>query len=114
MFERLNTPGELYEYKLGAALKMEQTVIKMLEENIEHAQDDAVKRLLERHLAETHGHVENLENLFTLLGSDADTSPCPAIEGLQKEAKANVKKTDGALLDVVILQGAVETEHHEI
>ncbi len=114
MFERLNTPGELYEYKLRAALQMEQTVIEMLEENIEHAHDDAVARLLERHLAETREHVENLGNAFTLLKSEADTAPCPAIQGIQKEGKANVKKTDQSLVDVVILQGAVETERHEI
>ena len=30
------------------------------------------------------------------------------------EAKANAKKTDDAVVDGVLLQGAVETEHHEI
>lgn len=114
MFERLKTPQELYEYKLEAALQMEQIVIKILEDTIEHAQDDSVKRLLERHLAETRTHVENIENLFTLLGSDADTSACPTIRGIQTEGKANIKKTEDALVDLAILQGAVETEHHEI
>jgi hypothetical protein len=33
---------------------------------------------------------------------------CPAIEGLEKEGKAMVKKTDDALVDSVILQGALE------
>jgi ferritin-like metal-binding protein YciE len=114
MFERLNTPHELYQYKLGTALKMEQTVVKMLQENIERAHDDAVRRLLERHLAESQTHVENLEQLFMLLGSGPGTSACPAIGGIQKEGKANVRKADEALVDLTILQGAVETEHHEI
>ena len=38
----------------------------------------------------------------------------PAIEGIQKEGKANAKKTDDALVDSVLLAGAAETEHHEI
>ncbi len=49
-----------------------------------------------------------------LFGWERDDSPCPAIDGLQKEAKANVKKTDDAIVDSVILQGCVEVEHHEI
>lgn len=55
-----------------------------------------------------------VEEAFDLLGWKADDSPCPAIEGLQKEAKVNVKKTDDALVDGVILQGALEVEHHEL
>lgn len=62
MFERLNTPQEAYNYKLGAALKMEQTVL----------------------------------------------------EGLEKEGRANARKTDDALVDGVLLQAAAEVEHHEI
>ena len=38
----------------------------------------------------------------------------PAIDGLQAEAKANAKKTGDSLVDSVLLQGAVEVEHHEI
>jgi hypothetical protein len=31
MSERLNSPQEAYNFKLGAALRMEQTVLEMLE-----------------------------------------------------------------------------------
>jgi ferritin-like metal-binding protein YciE len=43
-----------------------------------------------------------------------DDSPCAAIDGLQAEGKANANKTDDSLVDSVLLQGAVEVEHHEI
>ena len=114
MFERLNTPEEAYNYKLGAALKMEHTVLEMLEKNAEEAQDDHVAHLFKHHHTETEEHVHNVEEAFRLFGWDVDTSPCPAIEGLDKEGKANAKKTDDALVDSVLLQGAVEVEHHEI
>ncbi len=39
MFERLNNPQEAYNFKLGAALKMEQTVLSILEANIDEAKD---------------------------------------------------------------------------
>lgn len=114
MFERLNTPEEAYNYKLGAALKMEQTVLEILEDNIEHAQEPRLKELFRHHQDETREQIVNLEKVFGLFGWEPDDSPCPAIEGIQKEGKANVKKTDDAIVDTVILAGAAETEHHEI
>jgi ferritin-like metal-binding protein YciE len=114
MFERFNTPAEAYEFKLGATLKMEHKVLEILEANIEAAQDDKVKELLRTHQTESQEHVRNVEAVFALFGWDVDDSPCPAIEGLEKEGAAMIKKTDDSLVDSVILQGAVEIEHHEI
>jgi ferritin-like metal-binding protein YciE len=114
MFERLNTPEEAYNFKLGAALKMEQEVLKILEANIKEAKDEKVRSLFEHHHGETEQHLTHIEKAFELLGWEADTSPCPAIEGIRSEGKATAKKTDDALVDSVLLQGAVETEHHEI
>jgi ferritin-like metal-binding protein YciE len=114
MFERLKTPDELFNYKLGAALKMERTVLEMLESNASEAQDGQVAELFRHHHRETHEQLANLERVFAIFGWEVDDSPCPAIEGIQKEGKANAKKTDDALVDVVLLSGAAETEHHEI
>src|SRR4051794_28795818 len=115
MFERLNTPEEAYNFKLGAALKMEHTVLeKILEDSIDEAQDDSVKQLFRHHAEETRQHIRNLEQVFGAFGWDVDDSPCPAIEAIHKEAKTNVKKTDDAIVDSIILSGALETEHHEI
>ena len=114
MFERLHTPEEVYEYKLGATLKMENKVLEILDDSIEHAQEEKVQAALRAHRAESEQHVRNIEEVFRLFGWEPDESACPAIEGLEKEAKATVKKTDDALVDGVILQGCVEVEHHEI
>jgi ferritin-like metal-binding protein YciE len=114
MFERLNTPQEALNFKLGATLKMELKVLEILDDNIRAAQDDRVKALLSAHRAESEQHVKNVEEAFGLFGWEVDDSPCPAIDGLEKEGKANVKKTDDALVDSVILQGALEVEHHEL
>lgn len=114
MFERLDTPEEAYHFKLGAALNMEHTVLAMLENNAEEAQSEQVKQLFQHHHGETQQHIANLEQVFETFGWEVDDSPCPAIEGIDKEGKANAKKTDDAIVDSVLLQGAVETEHHEI
>jgi ferritin-like metal-binding protein YciE len=114
MFERLNTPQELFHYKLGAALTMENTVLEMLGDLEKHAQRDQLKQQFRHHAEETRQQIHNIEQAFAALGEDADDSPCPAIEGLEKEGKANIKKADDSVVDAVILAGAAETEHHEI
>jgi ferritin-like metal-binding protein YciE len=114
MFERLKTPEEAYNFKLGAALKMEHTVLEMLEKLTDEAQDERLKTQFRHHHQETQQHIANLEQVFAAFGWEVDESPCPAIEAIDKEGKANIKKTDDSLVDSVILQGVVETEHHEI
>ena len=114
MFERLNTREELYNYKLGSALKMEQTVLDMLDANAEEAKDPQLSQLFRHHQDETRQQIGNIEQAFAAFGWDVDDSPCLWAEALEKEAKANVKKTDDKLVDHVLLLGAAETEHHEI
>ena len=114
MFERFDKPAEAYEFKLGAALKMEKQVLEILDESIESAQDEQVKDLLRTHGRESEQHVEVLEQVFAAFDWEIDDSPCPAIEGLKTEGKTMIKKTDDSFVDSVILQGAVEVEHHEI
>jgi ferritin-like metal-binding protein YciE len=114
MFERLNTPEEIFSFKLGAALKMENTILDMLGDLEEHAQREELKQSLRQHAQETHRHVENIEAAFRQLGEEPDDSPCPAIDGLKSEGKATIKKTDDSVVDAVILSAAAETEHHEI
>jgi ferritin-like metal-binding protein YciE len=114
MFEKLNTPQELFHYKLGAALTMENTVLEMLGDLEEASQRDQLKQQFRHHAEETREQIRNLEQAFSALGEEPDDSPCPAIQGIEKEGKANIKKADDAVVDGVILSGAAETEHHEI
>ena len=92
MFEKLNSPQELFQYKLGAALKMENTVLGMLGDLEEAAQKDDLKQQFRHHADETREQIRNIEQAFSVLGEEPDDS----------------------LVDAVILSGAAETEHHEI
>jgi ferritin-like metal-binding protein YciE len=112
--ERIETPKELYTHKLGAALKMENTVLEMLGTLEEKAQRPELKQQFHHHADETRRQIQNLERAFSALGEEPQEKPCPAIEGLEKEGQANIKMTADELVDAVILAGAAETEHHEI
>jgi ferritin-like metal-binding protein YciE len=114
MFERLHSQRDAYNHRLCAALDMEQTVLEMLADDAEEAEEASVKQMLLRHREETRDHVRNLEAVFGLLGWETDTSSSPAIRGIEKEGKANARKAAEAVVDAVLLAGAAETEHHEI
>lgn len=111
---KIETPKELFVHKVGAALTMEETILEMLEELHEEANDPQLQRNLQQHYKETQQHVANLHQIFDALGAEPEKQPCPAIEGLEKEGKQNIKQTEDMLVDAVILSGVIETEHHEI
>jgi ferritin-like metal-binding protein YciE len=114
MFDKLKTPGDAFTYKLGSALKMENTVLEMLGNLEQEAQRDELKQQFRHHADETRQHVRNVEQAFTLLGEKPDDKANLVIEAIDKEGKANIKMADDALVDNVILAGAEATEHHEI
>ena len=110
----IETPRDLYLHELGAALKTEKTVLDMLPQLEEHANDSQLKQSLRQHHEETQWHVANLERAFQALGAEVDETSCPAIEGLEKEGQANLKLVDDSLNDHVIVAAVTGTEHHEI
>lgn len=112
--ENIETPRELYVHKLGAALKMENSILEMLPQLEEAAQDGQLQQSLRKHQQETKAHVRNLEQVFRALGEEPDEESCPTIEGLEKEGQSMLGKVDDSLNDAVILSGVVETEAHEI
>jgi ferritin-like metal-binding protein YciE len=111
---KIESPEELFVYQLGAALTMEETILELLEKLQQETNDPNLRRQLQQHYKETQGQVDNLHRVFEALGEPIDRRPCPAIEGLEKEGDMLLKEVDDSLNDAVILQGVLETEHHEI
>jgi ferritin-like metal-binding protein YciE len=110
----LTTLTELFTHKLGAALTMEQTVFQMLQTLEQQAQEPELKERFSFHRGETDRQLSNLQQIFAALGEQAETQPCPTIDGLKKESELMISLTSDALIDSVLLSGAAETEHHEI
>jgi ferritin-like metal-binding protein YciE len=116
MFEhvKVHNPQELFAFKLGAALTMENTVLDMLGRLQEEARAGELKQQLRHHAEETQAQIRNIHQAFEALGQEAEEQPCPAIEGIDKEGKSNLAMVEDDLKDHVILAGCSETEHHEI
>jgi ferritin-like metal-binding protein YciE len=114
MFERLNTPQEAHIFELGAALKMEHTVLDMIDKLGNAAGDEHLKQLFRRHHHETQQHVAHLERVFDMFGAEVQESPSPVADALDKDAKGTIRKVGKSLVPSAVLQAAVKTEHHEI
>jgi ferritin-like metal-binding protein YciE len=114
MFEHFTTPEEIFSFKLGSALTMEQDSLEMLEKMADTTPRPDLKQLFELHAAETRQQIENLKQCFALLGEEVNDSPSPTTKGLAKEAAASISKTDSSIVDAVLLAGGLEAEHYEI
>jgi hypothetical protein len=63
----------------------EKKIVKTLPKMTKAATSPDIKAAFEKHLAETEGHVERLEQVFELLGKPARGKTCPAIDGILEE-----------------------------
>lgn len=113
MTVQFKTPDELFAYKLGSALRMENDTLDMLAELEETAQRKELKEFFKHHQEETREQVSNLEKVFEVLGEPAKEHPSPTTKGMKEEGKKVFEKTDEALIDSVVLAAALGTEHYE-
>ena len=111
---RIEEPRELFEHKLGAALKMESTVAEMLGTLTEKTQSPELRGIFGRHADETHHQILNLHEAFAAIGADPKEKACAAIKGIETEGQTLIRMTDESLVDAVVLASAAEAEHHEI
>jgi ferritin-like metal-binding protein YciE len=110
----LDTPQKLFTQRLGAALTMEYTVLRMLRDLQRKARHEDLRSLFRRHAQETDEQISNLGRAFAALDQEPDKKPCPAVKVLHVEGKAAIRLAEGQIVDDVVLAAAVESKHYEI
>jgi ferritin-like metal-binding protein YciE len=93
---------------------MERDGAESLDAFAHAAHSQELKHLLRRHEVETGWHIVRIEQVFGTLGIAIEDHPCLPVEALDKEARAQIKRCDDALVDDVILAAAAAVEHYEI
>jgi ferritin-like metal-binding protein YciE len=79
------------------------------------AQSPDLKAGFEKHLRETEGHVERLEQIFEILDRPARGKTCEAIVGILEEGKEIMEDFKGTVaLDAGLISAAQAVEHYEI
>ena len=109
------TLNDLFLDTLKDIYYAERQIVKTLPKMAKAATSPELKAGFEKHLEETHGHVERLEQIFELLGKPARGKTCDAILGIIEEGKEIMDEYKGTqALDAGLVSAAQAVEHYEI
>jgi ferritin-like metal-binding protein YciE len=111
----LDTLKELYVNELRDLYNAENQLLKALPKMAKGASSAELKEAFEKHLEQTNGHVQRLEQVFEELGEKPKGKTCQAMKGLIEEG-SEVMKEDGedSVIDAAIIVAAQKVEHYEI
>ncbi|MGV3635347.1 MAG: ferritin-like domain-containing protein [Pseudorhodoplanes sp.] len=115
MAAKEKTLEDLFHETLKDIYFAEKKIVVALPKMAKAAHSEELKKAFEKHLAETEGQVERLEEIFQLLEKPARGKTCHAILGLVEEGQEIMKdfKSSDAH-DAGLLSGAQAVEHYEI
>jgi ferritin-like metal-binding protein YciE len=110
----IKTIGDLFVHGLRDIYYAEHQIMQSLPDMIETAHDPQLKQGLHDHLGETINHIDRLEDVFSLYGTDPRHLNCPAIDGIVAEAADVTGEADIQAIDAAIIAAAQALEHYEI
>ena len=93
----------------------EKQILKALPKMAKAAQSPDLQAGFEKHLEETQGQVERLEEIFEAMNQPARGKTCDAILGILEEGKSIMEDFKGTVaLDAGLISSAQAVEHYEI
>ena len=111
----IKTMEDLLLHGLHDIYYAEQQITKALPKMIKQATNRDLAQGLKTHLEETNKQIERLDQVFQKLGKTPQSTDCPAIDGLIKEADQTAGEIeDKSVLDAGIVANAQAVEHYEI
>lgn len=111
----IRTMDDLFVHTLRDVYYAEKQILKNLPKMIDKASSAELRKGFEKHMAETEGHVERVEQVFKMHGVEAKAVNCPAIDGILKEADEVAGEVDDdRVLDAALIAAAQAVEHYEM
>ena len=106
---------DLFVHTLRDIYYAEKQIVKSLPDMVDKATNPMLKQGFQKHLQETKGHVERVEQVFEMHGVEAKGVNCPAIDGILAEANDVAGEVDDKqVLDAALIAAAQAVEHYEI
>lgn len=111
----LETLQDLFISELKDLYSAETQITKALPKMAEAANAEELQQAFAKHLSETEGHVQRLEDIFRELQVSPRGKKCVGMEGLLEEGK-EVMKADAQdwVMDAALIGAAQRVEHYEI
>jgi ferritin-like metal-binding protein YciE len=111
----LNTLEKLYIEELRDLYNAENQLLKALPKMANAASSPELKEAFEKHLEQTKGHVQRLEELFEQRDESPKGKTCKAMKGLIEEGSEILKaEGENSVLDAGMIVAAQKVEHYEI
>jgi ferritin-like metal-binding protein YciE len=109
------TLEDLFHDTLKDIYFAEKKILVALPKMARAAQNEELTAAFVKHLAETEGQVDRLEQVFAMIEKKPQGKTCPAILGLIEEGNEVMKEYKGSPAhDAGLLSGAQAVEHYEI
>ena len=106
---------DLFHETLKDIYYAEKKILVALPKMAKAVNSEELRAAFEKHVGETHGQVERIQQVFKLLKQPAKGKTCPAILGLVEEGEEVMEEfEDSEALDAGLLSGAQAVEHYEI
>lgn len=112
---QLQSLNDLFVEQLQDLYSAETQLVQALPKMASAASHEELRDAFEQHLAETRGHVERLQRIFSELGITPGTETCKGMQGLIAEGEEVLKmQGDPAVVDAALIASAQRVEHYEI
>lgn len=109
------TLEDLFKENLKDIYYAERKILVALPKMAKAVNSNELRAAFEKHVKETEGQVQRLQQVFKLLKQPAKGKTCPAILGLVEEGEEVMEDfEDSHALDAGLLAGAQAVEHYEI
>ena len=106
---------ELFHDTLKDIYFAEKKILATLPKMAKAAQSEELKAAFEKHLTETEGQIERLEQVFAVIEKKPQGKTCAAINGITEEGAEIMGEYKGSpALDAGLLAAAQAVEHYEI
>ena len=108
---------ELLVEELQDLLHAETQLTVALPKMAEAANHPRLKEAFEKHLLQTQGHLERLQQVFALLDEEPEPKPCKAMMGLVEEGEETISEggsKEPLAADLALIAAAQKVEHYEI
>lgn len=111
----VDTLEKLFVDELKDIYSAENQITKALPKLVKAATSKDLRTAFEKHLKETEGHVERLEQIFEILGESPKGKTCNGMKGVLEEGSEMLHETEeGEVRDQGLISAAQRVEHYEM
>jgi len=111
----LDSLDKLFLDELRDMYNGEKQITRALPKMAKAAENPELQQAFSKHLKETEGQIQRLEQIFKELGEAVRGKTCKGLQGILEEGKEMMEEEgEDAVLDAALISAAQKVEHYEI